>query len=51
MNEPPRDTLAMKDRVFGALCDDLFDIGARRSTVFARVDALREINRQRSAAR
>jgi hypothetical protein len=51
MKEPPRDPLAMQARTIGALCDDLFDIGARRSTSFARVDALREITKQRSSSR
>lgn len=50
MKEPPRDPLAMQTRIVGALCEDLFDIGARRSTGFQRLDALREISKQRNAS-
>jgi len=36
----PTDPFAFQARIMSALCDDLFDIGARRSTKFARLDSL-----------
>lgn len=37
--------LDKRDRVFGALCDDLIDIASGKAARFARTDAIREIIR------
>ena len=46
MKELPSDPFAFQARVFAAFADDLFDIGARRSTSFERTEALRQISIQ-----
>lgn len=43
MRPIPTDPLALQARVFSALADDLFDLGAGRSRRFQRLDALHEI--------
>lgn len=45
MKAIPTDPFELQARVFGALCDDLFDIGAGKSRSLRRTDALREISR------
>jgi hypothetical protein len=43
MKPLPSDPLALRARVLGALCDDLFDLGAGRSRSFGRTDAMRAV--------
>jgi hypothetical protein len=50
MKELPTNSTALQARVFGALCDDLFDIGAGKSRSCDRTNALLEISRRTRAA-
>ena len=50
MRDLPTDPLALQARVFGALCDDIHDMGAGRSRSFDRTNAIREILVQRDSA-
>ena len=50
MKPIPTDPSALQARVFGALCEDLFDLGAGKARTFRRVDTLREIRRQTNEA-
>jgi hypothetical protein len=46
VKELPRDPLAFQSRVFGAFCEDLFDIAAGKSKQCDRTNALREISKR-----
>jgi hypothetical protein len=46
MKPLPTDPMAFQARVFAALADDLFDIGAGRSKSCERTEALRQISIQ-----
>ena len=46
MKQLPRDPFAFQRRIMSAMCDDLFDMGAGKSTRFERLDALRAVSRQ-----
>ena len=44
MKELPRDPYAFQARVFGALCDDLFDIASGKSAKCERTNAIRQVS-------
>lgn len=43
MKPLPTDPMQLQGLTVAALCADLFDVAARRSTGFHRVDAIREV--------
>jgi len=46
MKPPPADPYAFQRRVFAAMCDDLFDMGAGKTTKLERTDALLAVTRK-----